>query len=82
MTLTKIQQEHVAKVFPECRGQMQAYLAQGVEVVVYRQHECIGDVAPFAVAPKDNQEFWIGCWETAELAAAKATELGLTVIRC
>lgn len=80
MALNNYQQEHVAKVFPESREQMQKYLEEGVEVVVYLQNECGDDVPPFAVAPKDNREFWIGCWDTAESAAKRATALGLKVV--
>ncbi|WP_095158362.1 hypothetical protein [Pseudomonas sp. Irchel 3E13] len=80
MTLSNHQQAHVAKVFPECREQMEMYLEERVEVVVYLQNECGVDVPPFAVAPKDNQEFWIGCWDTAEEAAKEAIALGLKVV--
>ena len=80
MALKNYQQEHVAKVFPESREQMQKCLEEGVEVVVYLQNECGDDVPPFAVAPKDNPEFWIGCWDTAESAAKQATALGLKVV--
>lgn len=80
MELTTAQREHVLAAFPECRGQMTEYLLQGVEVVIYQQNECGDDVPPFAVAPKDNQEFWIGCWDTPELAAAGAAALGLRVV--
>lgn len=80
MALTQFQIEHVKRAFPEFRAQMADYLERKVEVVVYLQNECGGDVPPFAVAPKENQEFWIGCWETAEIAASNAAELGLRVI--
>lgn len=80
MALSSHQKDHVAKGFPECREQMRKYLEEGVEVVVYLQDECGDDVPPFAVAPKDNQEFWIGCWDTAESAAKQASALGLKVV--
>lgn len=80
MALSSHQQAHVAKVFPESREQMEKYLEERVEVVVYLQNECGDDVPPFAVAPRDNQEFWIGCWDTAEAAAEEAIALGLKVV--
>lgn len=80
VVLSRHQQEHVAKAFPECREQMQKYLEERVEVVVYLQNECGDDVPPFAVSPKDNREFWIGCWDTAESAAKEAIALGLKVV--
>lgn len=79
MTLTPTQQTHVDGVFPESRVQMADYLERGVDVVVYRQNECGSDVPPFAVAPKGDLEFWLGCWDTEELAASWATKLGLRV---
>ena len=48
MALNNYQQEHVAKVFPESREQMQKCLEESVEVVVYLQNECGDDVPPFA----------------------------------
>ncbi|MCF5371981.1 hypothetical protein [Pseudomonas syringae] len=80
MELTDAQKCHVQAVFPECRAQMSEYLSQGVEVVIYLQNECGDDVPPYAVAPRDNQEFWIGCWDTPELASAGASALGLRVV--
>lgn len=80
MALNSHQQAHVAKAFPESRDQMRKYLEESVDVVVYLQNECVGDVPPFAVAPQDNQEFWIGCWDTAEAAAKAARALGLKVV--
>lgn len=80
MALTAAQQDHVNGVYPECRAQMADYLERGVEVVVFRQSECGSDVPPFAVAPKADQAFWVGCWETAKQATACATELGLRVV--
>lgn len=79
MALTPAQQAHVESAFPECRAQLAEYLERGVEVVVFRQNECGDDVPPFAVAPKDHQDFWLGCWDTPELAAAGAVSLGLRV---
>ncbi len=80
MALTPAQQAHVDGVFPECRPQMADYLERGVEVVVFRQNECGADVPPFAVAPKDDQAFWLGCWDTPEQATATAVALGLRVV--
>lgn len=79
MTITPAQQAYVQSAFPECRAEMADYLARGVEVVVYRQNECGDDVPPFAVAPKERQDFWIGCWDTPELAATEAVSLGLQI---
>ncbi|MGP0171237.1 hypothetical protein ACSVIJ_05065 [Pseudomonas sp. NCHU5208] len=79
MALSAFQQAHVDGAFPECRTLMADYLVRGVEVVVFRQTECGADVPPYAVAPKEDPEFWIGCWDTAELAAAEAVSLGLRV---
>lgn len=80
MALSAIQQAHVEAAFPECRVELADYLERGVEVVVFRQNECGDDVPPFAVAPKDNQDFWLGCWDTPEQAEDGATTLGLCVI--
>lgn len=80
MSLSPAQQDYVNSVFPECRDQIADYLERGVEVVVFKQNECGEDVQPFAVAPKDDQEFWIGCWDTPELATSEATALGLRVV--
>ncbi|KQW19776.1 MULTISPECIES: hypothetical protein [Pseudomonas] len=80
MELTTAQREHVEAAFPECRAEMTEYLLQGVEVVIYKQNECGADVPPFAVAPTDKQEFWIGCWDTPELASSSAAALGLRVV--
>ncbi|CAI9912221.1 hypothetical protein EFK68_03530 [Pseudomonas aeruginosa] len=79
MALTPVQQAHVDGVFPECRARMADYLERGVEVVVSRQIECGDDVPPFSVAPKEDLDFWIGCWDTPELASAEAISLGLRV---
>jgi len=57
---------------------MAGYLLRGVEVVIFKQSES-GDSPPFAVAPKEAQDFWLGCWDTPELAAAAAATLGLRV---
>ena len=77
MALTPAQQVHVEAAFPECRADLAGYLERGVEVVVFRQTECGDDVPPFAVAPKERQDFWLGCWDSAELAASGAAALGL-----
>lgn len=79
MALSESQQAHVNAVFSECRAQIAEYLTKGVEVAIYLQNECGGDVPPYAVAPHDNQEFWLGCWDTSELAAAGTEALGLLV---
>lgn len=81
MSLNPKQQSHIAGAFPETRHQMTDYLARGVEVVVFRQHECGDDVPPYAVAPAEKRDFWIGCWDTVEQAAANAIELGLRVVQ-
>lgn len=80
MTLTAAQQAHVNGAFPECRALIADYLERGVEVVVFRQNECGSDVPPFAVAPKEDREFWLGCWDSPEQAASEATALGLRVV--
>ncbi len=79
MSLTPAQKAHVKAAFPECRTQMADYLERVVEIVIYRQNECGTDVPPFAVAPTEDQDFWIGCWDTPELAAAEAAALGLRI---
>jgi|GEM_PF-6513824 len=81
MSLNPKQQSHVAGAFPETRQQMSDYLARGVEVVVFRQHECGDDVPPYAVAPMEKRDFWIGCWDTVEQASANAIDLGLRVVQ-
>lgn len=80
MVLKPEQQAHVDDAFPECRPELADYLERGVDVVVYRQTECGEDVPAFAVAPQDRNEFWLGCWETEELAVQGATKLGLNVV--
>lgn len=80
MALTAAQQKYVDGVFPKCRPEMADYLERGVEVVVYPQNECWPDVPPFAVSPKEDMEFWIGCWDSYETAAAESTALGLRVV--
>lgn len=77
---THIQALHVAAVFPESRAQMEAYLAEGVAVVVGPQSECGPDVPPIAIAVASDQEFWIDCCETVEAAKARAHALGLRVV--
>ena len=79
--LNSVQKRHVAKVFPEFREQMAQYLLAGVDVVIYHQTECTPDVPAFAVAPKDDIEFWIGCWDSAEVAQREAEALGLHVVQ-
>ena len=78
--LTQVQAAHVAAVFPENREQMVKYLMAGVAVVVGRQTECGSDVHPFCIAVAADQEFWIDCCETAELARSRAKSLGLSVV--
>lgn len=78
--LTREQQAHVdsALLGAEGRTQLADYLLRSVEVVIFRQQE--NDDAPaYAVAPKEAQDFWLGCWHTSELAAAGAVSLGLRV---
>ncbi|MFQ2238233.1 hypothetical protein ACK32R_21325 [Aeromonas dhakensis] len=79
MQLSPCQKSHVDTVFPECRQRIAEYLVRGAEVVVFRQTECGSDVPPFAVAPVDDIEFWIGCWDSYELAVESALALGLQV---
>lgn len=80
MVLKPEQQAHVDGAFPECQTELADYLERGVDVVVFRQTECGEDVPAFAVAPQDRHEFWLGCWETEELAVEAATKLGLNVM--
>ncbi|MDG1581012.1 hypothetical protein [Pseudomonas sp. GOM6] len=80
MALNQAQQAHVNGAFPECRSKIAKYLEENAEVVVYRQNECGSDVEPYAVAPKVEHDFWLGCWDTPELAAAQACVLGLRVV--
>lgn len=79
-SLNAKQQRHVAGASPETRQQMTDYLTRGVEVVVFRQNECGDDVPPFAVAPVEKRDFWIGCWDTVEQATTNATDLRLRVV--
>ena len=78
-TLSEYQQKFVDEVFPECREAMADYLARGVDVVIYRQHECSVDVPPFAVAPLEDTDFWIDCYESVDDALLEAKNLGLNV---
>jgi hypothetical protein len=80
MPLNPKQQSHIAGAFPETRHKMTDYLARGVEVVVFRQNECVDAVPPYAVAPVEKRDFWIGCWGTVEQAAVNAIGLGLRVV--
>ncbi|HBO5514606.1 TPA: hypothetical protein L4559_003501 [Pseudomonas aeruginosa] len=80
MTLSPAQQAHVNSAYPECRDQIADYLKRGVDVVIFKQNECGDDTPPFAVAPKDDLGFWLGCWDTQELAAEGATALGLRIV--
>lgn len=79
--LTPVQKAHVAAVFPEAKAQMEAYLADGVEVVIGPQTECGPDVPPIAIAVASDQSFWVDCCETVEKAELRAQELGLIVVR-
>lgn len=80
MKLSPLQQSHVDSAFPECRQRIAEYLARGAEVRVFQQTECGSDVPPYAVAPVDDPEFWLGCWDTHELATECAIALGLRVV--
>ena len=55
--LNEYQQAFVDGVYPECKDAMSDYLARGVDVVIYRQHECGGDCPPFAVATAEDISF-------------------------
>lgn len=76
--LTAVQAEHVAKVFPEYRAEMQQYLATGARVVICRQNEC-GEVPPYAITV-EGTAFWIDCCDTQDEAQTLAESLGLTVV--
>lgn len=77
-TLTPLQRAHVAKVFPECREDMERYLRDGVEVGICLQRE-VGDSPPFAIYVAARQEFWIDCCASAALATKRAAVPGLRV---
>ncbi|CAG9252074.1 conserved hypothetical protein [Paraburkholderia unamae] len=77
-TMSAAQCAHVAKVYPECRGEMAHYLSCGPEVVIYRQNECGDDVPPYAIAVAGT-DFWVDCCDTSDEAVALARSLGLTV---
>jgi hypothetical protein len=79
--LTPAQIAHVAAVFPECHAEMARYLKEGVEVVIGPQNECGPDVPPIAIAVASAHDFWIDCCNTVEQARARATELGLRVVK-
>lgn len=78
MELTHAQQQHVAKVYPECRSDMAAYLAAGAQVIVRRQRE-VKEAGQFAIEVFDT-DFWIDCCDTKESAVALAHSLGLRVV--
>lgn len=63
---------------PKERARMADFFARGVEVIVFKQTEC-SDSPAYAVAPLEAQDFWLGCWDSHELAVAGATALGLRV---
>lgn len=63
---------------PTERARMADFFARGVEVVIFKQTEC-SDSPAYAAAPLEAQDFWLGCWDTHELARAGATALGLRV---
>ncbi len=77
MELTQAQQQHVAKVYPEVRADMAAYLAASAEVIVRQQRE-VGEAGPFAIEVRDS-DFWIDC-DTKDGAVSLAQSLGLRVV--
>jgi hypothetical protein len=79
--LSELQACHVRKVFPEQRAEMAKYLREGTAVVVRPQNECIGDVAPYAIAVVSHPEFWIDCANSVAEGEAQALALGLNVIQ-
>lgn len=78
MELTQAQQQHVAKVYPECRADMTNYLAAGAEVIVRHQRE-VTEAGQFAIEVRDT-DYWIDCCDTKEGAVALAQSLGLSVV--
>ncbi|TDG21143.1 hypothetical protein [Paraburkholderia silviterrae] len=80
MSLTSLQAEHVAKVYPECRAEMTGYLKGSAQVVIYRQDECGDDVPPYAIRV-EGTDFWIDCCATPEDARKRAEMLGLMVLK-
>lgn len=80
MSLTSLQAEHVAKVYPECRTEMAAYLEASAQVVIYRQDECGDDVPPYAIGV-EGTDFWIDCCATPEDVRKRAEMLGLLVLQ-
>lgn len=74
MTLNPQQQSYLSSVPADLRAQVAQRLLRGGPVVIYLHEE--GDAPPFAVAPVDEQGFWIGCWETSAEAVTRARELG------
>lgn len=78
--MTPLQIAHVESVYPESREQMAKYLVAGVDVLVGPQNECGADVPPIAIAVASDQEFWIDCCATVQLAKARAKALGLRVV--
>lgn len=79
--LTPKQQAHIEAAFlgQEGSAKMAGYLLRGVKVVIFKQTELL-DAPPFAVAPAEAQDFWLGCWPSRADAEAGAVALGLTVI--
>ena len=49
-TMPAAQCAHVAKVYPECGGEMAHYFSCSPEAVIYRQNEWGDDVPPCAIA--------------------------------
>ncbi|TXI24208.1 MAG: hypothetical protein E6Q67_03035 [Roseateles sp.] len=77
MELTQAQRQHVAKVYPECRADMAAYLAASAEVIVRHQRE-VEEAGQFAIEVRGT-DFWIDCCNTKESAVALAQSLGLSI---
>ncbi|ENZ78068.1 MULTISPECIES: hypothetical protein [Ralstonia] len=78
--LTPAQLAHLARVELRSRqagGEMAQYLAEGADVVVYRQDEC-REAPPFAIGVVGT-DFWIDCCDSREEAFTVAESLGLKV---
>lgn len=79
--LTGAQRTYLEWVPSFLRREMAEHLAARAETIILRQDELTseeqGSVPAYALALAEDPEFWFGCFDSPELAQAKALELGL-----
>lgn len=79
MVLTEAQNNHLAKVYPESRPEMEKYLSSRSSVFIRPQTEC-SDVPPYAICVVETPGFWIDCCDSIQQAKALAHTLDLPVV--